>query len=180
MSDNFSLIFDGLIVILLVVTIVYAIILNRKLGALRDAKEDMAALVARFADSADKAGSGLASLKDHAAHSEQDLQGKFEAARALADDLSFLVERGNGLADRLEGAIGVARVKDAAQEKSAAGSSPRSQAGSKPAIHSIESTGPVKATGPVKTTGESQAAEPTTHELSPQEAELLKALQGMR
>jgi hypothetical protein len=163
-----SLILDAAIAVLLVATIAYAVVLNRKLGALRDAKTEMEGLLARFVESTDKAGSGIESLKAEAKRSGERLQAKLDAARGLADDLGFLIEKGSGLADRLDGALGVARAERVTVKPAGAEIKPAGSAGG-----SGEET---RAAAPVE--GSAPAAEPK--DLSETESELLKALQGMR
>ncbi len=111
---EFSLIIDALIVVLLVATIAYAAVLNRKLGVLRDGKSEMEALIVSFSESTERAGSGVEALKREAGRSGEALQGKVEAARGLVDDLGFLIESGTRLAERLDGGVAAARVRPAA------------------------------------------------------------------
>ena len=139
---------------LLVATIVYAVVLNRKLTVLRSAKGEMEALVARFAEATAQAENCIQTLKTHAAESGASLDGMVSRAHGLADDLSFLIERGNSLANRLEGAIESGRGRGAGTTRS---DRPHS-AGVKPE--------PGKA--------------PPTAEVSPEETALLKALRGVR
>ena len=111
---EFSLILDAFIAALLVATIGYAAVLNRKLGVLRDGKSEMEALIASISESTERAGIGVESLKQEAGRSGEALQKKVESARGLVDDLGFLIERGTRLAERLDGGIGTARAKPAA------------------------------------------------------------------
>ncbi|MHA1600656.1 MAG: DUF6468 domain-containing protein [Alphaproteobacteria bacterium] len=156
MTDGLSLsvVADALIVVLLVATIVYAVVLNRKLSALRSAKAEMEALVARFAESTAQAESGIQSLKAHANESGVSLDSKANKAHGLADDLAFLIERGSDLANRLEGAIALARGNGAGNSRPDRPQSP----GDKPS--------PAKA--------------PPVAEVSPEEAAVLNALRGVR
>ena len=85
---DLSLILDAIVAVLLITTIGYAVVLNRRLGALRNAKSEIEALVAQFAESTDKAGRGIESLKDETKRSGEALQGKLNAARGLVDDLA--------------------------------------------------------------------------------------------
>jgi hypothetical protein len=107
--DHVGLILDLVVATLLVATIVYATVLNRKLTALRDNKREMEALVNRLVESTAHAERGLADLKVAAGEKGEDLERRVKEARSLADDLSFLVDKGGSLADRLERQIGQAR-----------------------------------------------------------------------
>ncbi len=100
---DLNLIFELVLAGLLVATIAYAAILDRKLGAIRKSKSEMESLIKDFADSTVKAEQGLAELRQHAGSSGQELQQQVDGAAKLLTDLKFLVERGESLADRLEG-----------------------------------------------------------------------------
>jgi hypothetical protein len=164
-----SIILDAVIAVLLIATIGYAFVLNRKLGKLREARAEMDALAARLIESTERARSGLDGLRDHAQQSGERLQRAIDAARGRADELAFLVEKAEALSGRLDGAIGAARPKAAA---AAAVRSPRSQATTRqkaPASGSKPGSGPASSRAPGTPSG-----------ASPEEADLLKALQGMR
>ena len=109
-----SVAIDVVVAILLVATIVYAIVLNRKLTALRNAKAEMDSTLARFAESTSKAASGIEALKAHAQVSGSALDSIVTRAHSLTDDLTFLIERGSNLANRLEKMTESARGREAA------------------------------------------------------------------
>ena len=101
---------DVLLVVLLVAVIVYAVILNRKLAALRDAKEEFEALLASFGDTTQQAQTNLESLREEAQTVKRDFDQELEQMKtslaevhSLADDLEYLVKRGEKVADRLAG-----------------------------------------------------------------------------
>ena len=58
-----GLLLDGLLTVLLVATIFYCFILNRRLSNIRDAGEQMKQLVATFSTAAEQAKAGIAALK---------------------------------------------------------------------------------------------------------------------
>jgi hypothetical protein len=147
---DIGLIFDALIAGLLVATIAYAAVLNRKLGALRDAKSEMEALLAGFSESTERAGSGVESLKQEAGRSGSALQSKVEAARGLVDDLGFLIERGTKLAERLDDGVGAARTKPAPGPVSERAPAPRAPAerSATPAALAGTAVAPAKSTAP--------------------------------
>ena len=178
-----SLIFDALIAVLLVATIGYAAVLNRKLGILRDAKSEMEALIASFSESTECAGSGVESLKQEAGRSGEALQKKVEAARGLVDDLGFLIERGARLAERLDGEIGAARAKRTvglAAERAPAQAQWPAAAAAKAEIGAARAnSAPGDSAGGAGPAGD-PAPDAGAADLSAAESELLKALQGMR
>ncbi|SMF67994.1 hypothetical protein SAMN06265365_12425 [Tistlia consotensis] len=127
---------DAVLALLLIVTIAYAVILNRKLAALRDTKDQMAGLLAEFARTTAQAEAGVKELRDRAAASGDGLSAivaeagaKLEKAGGLKEDLAFLIEKGEALADRLErglegGRGGQARPRAGGAGKAAAKAEP--------------------------------------------------------
>jgi hypothetical protein len=165
MTDGLSLpvAVDALVAVLLVATIVYAIVLNRKLAALRNVKVEMEALLARFAESTAQAESGIQTLKAHATDSGASLDGMVNRAHGLADDLAFLIERGSNLANRLEGATTSAR------------GTARGTGTGEPLVKVVR---PERAQETGVKPGPKTA--PPAAEVSPEEAALLNALRGVR
>ncbi len=102
-----SLGLDVVFVVLLVITIGYAIVLNRKLGNLRQHKEELERLAATFSQSTNRADDSIQRLK----RTTDDLQKGIEKAQGLRDDLTFLIDRGALAADRLEEGVRGARNK---------------------------------------------------------------------
>lgn len=100
-----SIVMDGVVAALLVATIVYAAILSRKLGALRNDKAQLEALVRSLDESSSRAVAGIASLREAAEQTGQQLQQKMEQGQTLRADLTYIIELGGNLADRLEGGI---------------------------------------------------------------------------
>ncbi len=96
---------DLLVAGLLVVTIFYAVILNRKLGHLRTSRAEFEKLVAEFSAAAVRTEAGIVALKESAGERQADLEGRIDRAKELRDELSFMLDRGDGLAGRLDGLI---------------------------------------------------------------------------
>jgi hypothetical protein len=171
---EFSLIIDALIAVLLVATIAYAAVLNRKLGVLRDGKSEMEALIVSFSESTERAGSGVESLKREAGRSGEALQSKVEAARGLVDDLGFLIETGTKLAERLDGGVGAARARPAVGLEAERAPAPRAPA-ARPAAAAAAKVNSVAAAA-----ADDAADGSSGSDLAEAESELVKALQGMR
>lgn len=100
-----SLILDLVVAGLLVVTIAYAVLLNRRIGTLRRDKSELQALALNFAESTARAEDSIGRLKKTA----DELKGRVSEARSLRDDLAFLTDRGGSTADRLEEVVRAAR-----------------------------------------------------------------------
>ena len=115
----FGLIIDALIAVLLLVTIVYAVRLDRKLAGLRTAKDELATVLAGFAAQTAKAERGLTEMRAAAETIGQSLQQDIDQGRSMVEDLDFLVERSGSLADRLEANLRVGRERDGAAESEA-------------------------------------------------------------
>jgi hypothetical protein len=105
-----SFLLDGLLAALLVATIIYAVMLDRRLRTFRQARDEMQALLANFTAATVQAQSGIAALRDNGQNTSAELKGQLERGKALRDDLAFLLDRGAILADRLEKGIGAART----------------------------------------------------------------------
>jgi hypothetical protein len=107
--QDYGLVFDAVICLLLVVAIGYAGALNRKLTQLRDAKRDMEKLFAEFASATNEAQGGLMALKEGSGTAGQALAKNVSDACRLADEMAFLVKKGNEIADRLEVQVAASR-----------------------------------------------------------------------
>ncbi|MFQ5784692.1 MAG: DUF6468 domain-containing protein [Alphaproteobacteria bacterium] len=101
-----TLVLDGVIVVLLAATIAYCVILNRRLGELRGGHAEFIKLVESFNAATERAETSIAGLREASAEKGGILDQRIEAAQALCDDLSFLVERGERVADRLASGSG--------------------------------------------------------------------------
>lgn len=97
---------------LLLVTIGYCIILDRKLHALRSGQDGLREVIHGLNQATDQAQRSVAALKQEGAHIGADLGSAIERAKGLSDELSFLVEAGDRIADRLAGGAD-ARAGDA-------------------------------------------------------------------
>lgn len=93
------LIIDILIICLLATTTGYCIVLNRRLGQLRAGQGEFVQLIGRFNDATERAEAGVARLRAVGEQNGAALGDRIEAAQALRDDLSFLIERGARLVD---------------------------------------------------------------------------------
>ena len=88
---------------LLVITMIYVVILNRKVAILSGAKKDLEGLLKSLTGVSEKAGADLAGLKAEAAELGDALENQVENALRAAEDIHFLTRKGEAVADRLEG-----------------------------------------------------------------------------
>lgn len=98
---GFEIILEGLVAVLLVVTILYAAILNRKLNTLRKGKAEFEALVKDLNVAIEQAGQGIGAFRRLSESNSARLDEAVKDARAIRDDLNLLIERGTIVADRM-------------------------------------------------------------------------------
>src|SRR5512146_993285 len=97
------------LVVLLAATLFQAVRLERALGVLKRDRATLEELVAAFNASTRQAESGVERLRAAADGAGRQVARQVDAAKALKDDLSFLSERGERLADRLDTLVRSAR-----------------------------------------------------------------------
>lgn len=168
----YTLVLDVIIAALLVATIVYAGMLNRRLNVLRKNRDEMAKLISQFNEATVRAETSIPKLRKAAEDAGQGLQERVEKAHALRDDLAFMIERADTMADRLENAVRTGR-----NEMKAAPAATGTTAGpatGRPAGAGATGRGP--APSPLR-----QAIDGVDEdERSEAERELLRALQSVR
>ena len=103
--DSFELIINLTIIGLLIPTIVFAYRLNRNLNILRQNQKSLSQLVQSLNEATFKAENSIPKLKSVTEHSSEDLKEVIDSAKNLKDDLTFINERADNLADRLENVI---------------------------------------------------------------------------
>jgi hypothetical protein len=95
-------ILDILLVILLTATLFHALRLERALGVLKRDRAALEALVSTFNASTRAAESGVERLRSATDGAGRQIQRQIDTATTLKEDLTFLTQRGEGLADRLD------------------------------------------------------------------------------
>jgi len=107
---NLDWVLELVLVALLALTMVHAIRLERALRTLRSDRVAFGDAIAGFDSSARQAEHGIGKLQAAAAESAQMIARRVEQAAVLKDDLAFLTERGEALADRLDDLVRAART----------------------------------------------------------------------
>lgn len=90
------------VICLLVPTIVFAIILNKRLEILRNSRADLGRLIEAFNDATTRAESGIPRLKQAADSAGSLLREQIQKAQTLRDDMAFMIERADMIVRRLE------------------------------------------------------------------------------
>jgi hypothetical protein len=174
---DYKLVLDVMVAVLLAVTIIYAWVLNQRLSQLRRNRDDLAKVVSSFNEATARAEAGIPKLRKAAEETGLALQERVEKAQSLRDDLAFMIERADAMADRLEQAVRVAR------EEIRTPAAPASAAAAPAAAPAMRPAAPRMA--PAAAAPSPSAAMPLPDpeiedERSEAERELLRALQSVR
>ncbi|MGI9378996.1 MAG: DUF6468 domain-containing protein [Methyloligellaceae bacterium] len=98
----FGYLIEIVVAILLVTTIGYCIIVNRKLENLRDNQKNLKSIVKQLHLATAQAEKAISSLKQTVTQSEQELALRIDEARAASDVLQKRIERGQGILEPQE------------------------------------------------------------------------------
>ena len=112
---------ECVLIVLLGLTLMHAVKLERALGGLRRDRTALGEAVAGFDNSARQAEAGLDKLHSVTQETALQLARKLEGAAVLKDDLAFLAERGEHLADRLEQLVRAGRAIDTSHTRELVG-----------------------------------------------------------
>lgn len=104
-----TVLLDVVIIALLVPTIIFAVILNRRLEVLRRNRDDLAKMILAFNDATVRAEAGIPKMRKATQDAGEALQDAMEKAQTLRDDLAFMVDRADSMANRLEAQLREAR-----------------------------------------------------------------------
>ena len=120
---SLELIINLIIIALLIPTIIYAYRLNNNLKALRENQNSLAQLVNALNEATFKAENSIPKLKSVTEHSSEGLKEVVDNAKELKDDLLFINERADSLAERLESVISTSRQAPKAESENKSTSS---------------------------------------------------------
>lgn len=98
-----TLMVEIVVAVLLLVTLAISLVLNRRLGNLRANQDEMRRLIGDFDKALTKARQGLSELKTASATADTAHEERMKQAKTLRDELGFMIETGDRLADRLAG-----------------------------------------------------------------------------
>jgi hypothetical protein len=101
---------EAVLVLLLAATLFHALRLERALGVLKRDRAVLEELVEGFNESTRQAETGIERLRHAADGAGRQMARQIETAQRLRDDLAFLADRSDRLAERLEGAVRTARM----------------------------------------------------------------------
>ena len=99
---NAVLLLDATIALLLITTIVYCWKLSRKIAAIHEGRQELNTFIADFNTAITRAEFNISQLKSLGEETDVNLREHIQKARFLANDLSFLMDKGESVADTLE------------------------------------------------------------------------------
>ncbi|MBR1945042.1 MAG: hypothetical protein IJ846_01950 [Alphaproteobacteria bacterium] len=105
---SIELLINIVVICLLVPTIIFAVILNKRLEVLRNSRADLGRLIEAFNDATTRAEAGIPKLKQAADSAGSLLRDQIQKAQTLRDDMTFMIERADAVAQRLEKTISMA------------------------------------------------------------------------
>ncbi|MEQ8332937.1 DUF6468 domain-containing protein [Nisaea sp.] len=183
-ETTLPLVLDGFLVLLLLATIVYAMILNRKLNRLRGNHDEMEVFVDKLNVACARAEAATAGLRNAGENGKAVFRESASKAEALRDELAFLVERADIVSSRLASVSEGTKVVAAQAPAARAAADPARATGAKrpaQASRRDQNTGRNQEQGRAgagrPAAGEASASGPSRSEA---EEELLKALRNAR
>lgn len=109
-SVNLGMAIEVVVAILLMLTIVYCAILNRRLTRLRADEEVLRATISELITATEIAERAILGLKSTASECERSLGGRMLAAETLLGDLDHRLTAGNEIVKRIGAIVGAART----------------------------------------------------------------------
>lgn len=101
MTLPFDVFLEIVVCVFLAATIAYCAMLDRRLRAMRSGQDGLRELVGELNTATQRAVSAIDGLKQASEATNEELGERVRTARALADELSLMVEAGNSIADKL-------------------------------------------------------------------------------
>lgn len=114
-----SVLLNAFVALLLGVTIFYCLKLNKRIRILQDSKSELAQLIEKFDMSTQQATYSIQEIHKASKKINENIQVKLDKANYLADDLAFMIEKANKMADRMEGGISASRPGGARSQTAA-------------------------------------------------------------
>lgn len=107
-----NLVLNTLIAVLLCVTIAYCWVLNRRIKILQDSRGELALLLKHFDESTKRASDSIIGLQTASKKIGENVQIRIEKANYALDDLAYMIEKGEQVANKLEASFAVNRARN--------------------------------------------------------------------
>ncbi|MGD1934593.1 MAG: DUF6468 domain-containing protein [Candidatus Phaeomarinobacter sp.] len=118
-SFSIGLIVELVVGALLIATIAYCYLLDRRLRALRDGEGDLKQIVISLDRATTRAQGAITDLRVSCDTLTRDMERDLKKARGLADELALMVEAGDHIADRLGALSGTKGARGALDDSAA-------------------------------------------------------------
>lgn len=92
-----SILVNGMMAVLLFVTIVYCWRLNNRIRVLQDSKSELARIINEFNESTERATQSIKEIHEATDRISENIQHKIDKANFIVTDLDIMIERGNRL-----------------------------------------------------------------------------------
>ena len=116
---------DAVVAVLLIATIGYSVVLNRRLSTVRSDRDKFEDVIRNLTAASQRAEAAVANLRTSADDLGKRLDKKIDEARRLSDDLVYMLERGGTIADRMADLISTGRAGLSSDPKPAARPEPK-------------------------------------------------------
>ncbi len=97
-----SILVNGIMAVMLLVTIMYCWRLNGRIKLLQDSKSELATIIREFDESTRRATDSIAEIHAATSRLSENIQHKIDKANFLASDLDYMIEKGAKLTGRPE------------------------------------------------------------------------------
>lgn len=114
-----ELLVNIIVILLLIPTIIFALLLNRRLEILRNSRADLGRLIEAFNDATTRAESGIPRLKQAADSAGAQLKDQIARAQTLHDDIAFMLERAESVVSKLDSAVARPPVREPRRDRPA-------------------------------------------------------------
>ena len=112
MGMPLSVVVEGLVCVLLMITIGYAVVLNSRLKRLQADRDAMKTIVADLIQATDKANASIVELRQTATETDLALSSKLDEADRFAIELANHITAGQAVMDRIAKILAVARERE--------------------------------------------------------------------
>ena len=112
MGVPLSVVVEGLVCVLLMITIGYAVVLNSRLKRLQADRDAMKTIVADLIQTTDKANASIVELRQTATEADLALTSKLDEADRFAIELANHITAGQAVMDRIAKILAVARERE--------------------------------------------------------------------
>ncbi|HHK74663.1 MAG TPA: hypothetical protein ENJ57_05805 [Rhizobiales bacterium] len=160
MMEVAGMVLDAVVACLLVATIVYCMVLDRRIRSFKAEQKLLTGLVGDLNSATRNAEEAVAGLKVTSQVTQGELGGKLDKARSLSDELAFMVETGSNIASRLSNPAARAEPVQQRQGRSEPGDNVAVLNPRKPRREKVEPafTRPVSRPGPQSVMNEAEEA----------------------